>query len=278
MSFPEPVHEDKVRGKPEKFAEHYNQARLFFDSQSAVEQRHIINAFRFELSKVTVPAIRRRMLAGLVNVSEQLAAGVADGLGMSVPEPLPLAVAQPVDAEITTSAMLSLTARPGDGGIRTRKVAILVANGAHDASLALVRDRLRREGAVPRTVGSRIGSFLAASGQVIEAEASLENAPSVLFDAVVLPDGEDAISALLRDGRSREFLRDAYRHGKTILALGASRRLLDRSGISATLPDDERDPGVLVVDADATANVLDAFVEAVARHKHVERDLDPPLL
>src|SRR6204780_3975869 len=41
---------DKVRGKAEKFAEHYNQATLFFESQSPVEQAHIIGAFRFELS------------------------------------------------------------------------------------------------------------------------------------------------------------------------------------------------------------------------------------
>src|SRR4029450_11215713 len=35
-SFPQPVEEDKVRGKPEKFAEHYAQATLFWNSQSAV--------------------------------------------------------------------------------------------------------------------------------------------------------------------------------------------------------------------------------------------------
>jgi len=63
MSFPEPVHEDKVRGKPEKFAEHYNQARLFYESNTVVERRHIVDAFRFELSEVTVPAIRERMVA-----------------------------------------------------------------------------------------------------------------------------------------------------------------------------------------------------------------------
>ena len=59
----------KVRAKPEKFADHYTQARLFFESQSPVEQDHIANAFRFELSKVTVPAIRERTVAMLRNAS-----------------------------------------------------------------------------------------------------------------------------------------------------------------------------------------------------------------
>ena len=41
-SFPDPAPEDKVRGKPEKFADHYTQATLFWASQSAVEQAHIV--------------------------------------------------------------------------------------------------------------------------------------------------------------------------------------------------------------------------------------------
>ena len=37
--------DDKVRGKPEKFAEHYNQATLFWKSQSEVEQQHSFAPF-----------------------------------------------------------------------------------------------------------------------------------------------------------------------------------------------------------------------------------------
>ncbi|HBF49061.1 MAG TPA: catalase HPII, partial [Massilia sp.] len=89
-SFPERVSEDKVRGKPELFADHYSQARLFYASQSAAEQTHIANAFRFELTRVQTPAIRERMLALLANVDAGLVAKVAEGLGMEVPAPLPL--------------------------------------------------------------------------------------------------------------------------------------------------------------------------------------------
>jgi catalase len=97
----EPV--DKVRGKPEKFAEHYHQATLFFNSQTPVEQAHIIASFRFELSKVTVP-IRLRMLSSLLNVSRDLATAVADGLGLALPEAMPLATTQkPKKQEIEKS-------------------------------------------------------------------------------------------------------------------------------------------------------------------------------
>ena len=72
----------KRRGPAESFADHYSQARQFYASQTAVEQQHIVDAFVFELSKVQTPAIRARMVANLRNVDEDLAAAVADGLGL----------------------------------------------------------------------------------------------------------------------------------------------------------------------------------------------------
>src|SRR5688500_15218461 len=78
-SFPQQTEEHKVRGKPEKFAEHYNQATLFYKSQTPVEKQHIIRAYRFELTKVQTAAVRRRVVAQLRNVDETLARAVAAG-------------------------------------------------------------------------------------------------------------------------------------------------------------------------------------------------------
>jgi catalase len=277
-SFPAPVREDKLRGKSEKFADHYTQATLFYASQSEWEKAHIAAAFRFELSKVMVPAIRERMVASLLNVSPQLAAAVANGLGMALPEPLPRASKNPAKPEVTVSPPLSLLALPGERGVRTRKVAILVANGVEGKSIAAVQSALRGAGAVPRLVAPRLGVVLASHDEKIEPDASLENAPSVLFDAVVLPDGEEAVQALLRDGHTMEFVKDQYRHCKTILAMGASQAILAQAGIKTTLPSGEADPGLLVIDAaDAPAAAPD-FIEKMAAHRHTARDTDPPLI
>jgi len=78
----------KLRAKPAKFAEHYAQAALFFNSQSPIEQQHIIDGFRFELTRVQTEAVRERVVAQLRNVDEGLALAVANGLGMALPEPL----------------------------------------------------------------------------------------------------------------------------------------------------------------------------------------------
>jgi catalase len=43
-SFPAPVEQTKVRIRAETFADHYSQARLFFRSQTAIEQAHLASA------------------------------------------------------------------------------------------------------------------------------------------------------------------------------------------------------------------------------------------
>ncbi|MDI1273816.1 catalase [Polaromonas sp.] len=269
----------KVRGKPEKFADHYTQATLFYESQTPVEQAHIAAAFRFELSKVTVPAIRERMVASLRNASEALAREVGQGLGMDVlPAALPRALAKPARPEVMMSPKLSLLARPGDGSVQGRKVAVLVAPGVAGESIAQVQAALFAQGAVARLVAPRIGPLPTLEGDTLEADASLENEPGFLFDALVLPDGEQAVAALARNGHTMEFIKDQYRHGKTLLVLGASRALIDQAGVPATLPGGKADPGLLMAEAGKTDGAIEAFIAALAGPRHAERETDPPLV
>jgi catalase len=276
VTFPDPVAEDKVRGKAEKFAEHYAQATLFYESQTAVEKAHIAAAFRFELSKVGVPSIRERMVSSLVNVSQELAAEVAAGLGIEVPDAMPKAMADPETPEVTVSPPLSLMALPGERGIRTRQIAVLVENGVDHASLVDLYGTLTDAGAVVHFVGPRVGMFAGSSGGEIEANKSMENSPGVLFDALVLPDGSEAVQALAGNGHTMEFVKDMFRHAKTILALGAGRQLLESAGIGPTMDEDE---GILLADgAEAGAGIAAAFIAAITAHRHLSRDSDPPLI
>jgi len=277
VSFPEPRQDGdhKVRGKAERFADHYTQATLFWNSQTAVEKQHIVNAFRFELSRVQTPAIRERMVSGLLNVAAELAEPVAAGLGIrNLPAPMPKVMTRDVTPEVSVSKALSLFARPGDGSIRTRRVAILVADGCDGEALVALSNRLTDDGAVPRFVAATLGSVQPDTGDAIEVDISLEAAPAVLYDALVLPDGDDAIAALRADGRTLEFIKDQYRHCKPILALGAGEQLLRACGIDAALPGGQADSG-LIIASDAKAGT-DAFVAAIARHRHYARETDPP--
>ena len=100
----------------------------------------------------------------------------------------------------------------------------------------------------------------------------MENSPPVLFDALILPDGEAGVKALAADGHTMEFVTNQFRHCKTILALGASRTLLENAGIS-----EATDPGLLLLAAN-DKNAARQFMAAVAMHRHPERETDPPLV
>jgi catalase len=269
-SFPERfTTEDKVRGNPELFAEHYGQARLFYNSQSPAEQAHIANAFRFELTRVQTPAVRQRILALLANVDDALAAKVAEGLGMDVPEPLPRDYQGEVP-EYAPSPALSLLSRPGETGVRTRRVAILVAPGVDGAQVGKLYSGLVKDGAVPRLVGNMLGKVKTADGKALDVEISLEAGPSVMYDGMIVPDG--AADGLARNAHAIDFVREQYRHCKPILVLGSGADLLAKAMIPTALPDGSPDPAVLV---DGT---LDAFEAALAGHRAFARETDPPMV
>jgi catalase len=204
-----------------------------------------------------------------MNVATELANAVGTGIGLrEMPAPMPKVMTRDVTPEVTVSGALSLFARPGDGSIAARRVAILVADGCDAAPLIAIADRLTREGAVPRFISTKLGAVEPSSGDPIEVDVSFEATPSVLYDAAVVPGGADAIAILKNDGRTLEFLKDQYRHCKPTLVFGDGIQLLEAAGI----PTSEPDPGLIVTDGEAS----DAFVAAIARHRHFERETDPP--
>jgi catalase len=125
-------------------------------------------------------------------------------------------------------------------------------------------------------VGSRLGRVTAADGTSLEVDATFEATPSVLFDAVVLPDGAETARSLAADGRALEFLKDQYRHCKPILILGEGSVLIEKAGIPMTLPSGEPDPGLVTVKTDNVDEAAAAFTTALAAHRHFARETDPP--
>jgi catalase len=275
-SFREPIQDDKVRGSGERFADHYTQATLFYNSQSPIEKAHILRGFRFELTKVQTPAIRERVVSMLANVDTGLAKALANALGMTMPKPMPKALKTPVKPELSSSPALSIFSQPGNGSIRTRRVAILVADGVDGAAAQTLHAGLEAEGAVPRYIGARLGSIATEQGDTLEIEVTLETMPSVLFDALIIPGGRAAVTILGKVGQTAEFIKDQYRHCKPILALGAGADLVEGAGVPAALPSGQPDPGMLIGRHASASQALPDFVIALARHRHFERAMDPP--
>lgn len=242
----------KNRLRPRSFAEHYGQARLFFRSLAPEEQRHVVDAFTFELSKVETPAIRERIVGHLGNVDRVLAKSVAEGLGLAdVPPPPKPPV--PIPSYMPSPALRVIG--NGKDVLDGRAVAILVADGTDTKRLAKVRRALVDEGATVKVVAPRVGAVVGANGEPIAADAQLGGAPSVLFDAIALVLSKDAGAALAGDARAVDFVRDAYGHLKGIALDEGGALVFERAGV-------ERDAGV--VDAKDVA----AFVAAASVRHH----------
>jgi catalase len=195
---------------------------------------------------------------------------------IELPEPLPRVLKRAPKSEVPRSEGLSLFARPGTEGIKTRHVAILIADGVDIEEAALLHVSLLQRGAVPRFVGIRLGQVAGSAGDSLDVEVSMEAAPSVLWDALIVPAGEPATAALSESGHALEFLKDQYRHCKPILLMGSSNGLLHEAGIPRQLLTGEEDPGLLEFDADQVDAAVDAFIGALSKHRHFERETDPP--
>jgi catalase len=188
---------------------------------------------------------------------------VAQGLGITLPKAMSRIV-DPPRPEVEVSPALSLTFRPGPGGVRGRRVAILLAPGVDATSVREAEAALTTAGAVVRLIAVRLGTVASAEGDGIEPDGTFETLPSALFDAVVVPDGRDGADHLGLLGHALEFVKDQYRHGKAILALGAGQDVVEGAGIL-------RDPADWGLVED-----LPAFIEAVGRHRNWDRQVDPP--
>ena len=92
----------------------------------------------------------------------------------------------------------------------------------------------------------------------------------MLWDGVVVPGGDAKLAAL---GQAVEFVKDQYRHCKTILVLARASALVERAMLPATLPDGSDDPGLVMARSGDAGSV---FIAALARHRHYERETDPP--
>ncbi len=238
----------KARLRAESFADHYSQARMFFHSQTAVEQRHIVNALGFELGKCEIPAIRLRMLAHLRTIDETLATGVAGRLGVAeLPEPATPAV--PV-REVAPSPALSILANP-PASFAGRKVGVLVANGFDAALLAELNAALVAEGAMVELIAPTVGGAVSGDGTAVAAHHAVEGAPSVLFDAVCLVMPRPGAEALCREVPALDFVKDAFVHCKVI---GFSQGAVPLLAAAGVLPD--ADEGMLELRAGSAANYV----------------------
>jgi catalase len=262
-SFAEAEEGQKVRLRAESFADHYSQARQFFNSQTAPEQKHIAMALSFELSKVETTVIRERMVSHLLNIDEGLAETVADKLGMKqLPKPADAAVAPRDDLE--PSPALSII-RNGPDSFAGRKVGVLVSPGADAALLKNLQAAIEKEGAVMEVIAPKVGGVEAADGSFIAAKHMIDGGPSVLFDAVALILSEEGAERLTGEAAARDFVADAFAHCKFIGFTSGAVPLLQKAGV-----DPEADEGMIGLD---DPKAITGFIEGCRKLRLWSREM-----
>ena len=237
---------DKLRIRPESFADHYSQARMFFNSQTANEQAHMASAMVFELSKVTIPHVPPRVLANMRNISEDLAARVAKGLGIPVPPKAPSAA--PVqDFKPSPALSIQKNMKPI---LQGRCVGILIADGSDAAAINTLQKDIKKAGGTSKLVAPKLNGIVLSDKSIIKVDGQLAGTPSQLFDAVAVILSDAGTAMLLKEGAAVQWVMDAFGHLKAIAANKAAQPLLNKAGVV-------KDAGVV--------DLGKAFIDAAAR-------------
>lgn len=253
--FPAEEQGQKMRLRPESFADHYSQARQFYISQTPAEQRHIANALTFELSKVETPVIRERVVSHLLNIDETLASTVAAKLGLkTMPKPADAAVETRQDLEPSPALSILLN---GPERFEGRKLGILVTDGVDAALLKALTSAVTKEKAMVEIIAPKVGGVTASDGSWVVAQQMIDGGPSVLYDAVAVLPSPEAVDELATEATARDFVADAFQHCKFIGHVEAAMPLLKKAGIADSL-----DEGVIAL---GSAKDVTAFVKELGK-------------
>jgi catalase len=220
----------KIRARSESFVDHYSQAKLFYNSQSDYEKTHLQNALIFELSKVTIPEIRERVVGQLNFIDKSLAQNVASKVGVEVKElefpnqSLP-ADSNPVDlqseereAHTRASEALSM-ANTVKNTIQGRKIGFIVASGADFGIINDLKNKLEDQNAVVEIIAPSLAPVKTDKGDALTPKHSLTSTASVCFDALFIGAGEEAAKELMNAENKHKvlhFINEAYQHCKAI--------------------------------------------------------------
>jgi catalase len=261
-SYAAPISGQKARIRSETFADHYSQARQFYISQTPIEQKHIGNALVFELSKVERRDIRERMVSHLLNIDDDLAKTVAQGLGLDA-LPQPAKTAKPIRRDLKRSERLSIL-KNGPDTFKGRKIGILMTDGADADIYSALENIAKSEGTLIEVIAPQVGGVTTNKNTKISAAQNVDGGPSVLYDAVVILTSKEGAENLVKLPPAKDFVNDAFAHCKFIGFVEEAEPLLEATVIAKKL-----DEGCLLFKNGESAN---SFVKTCRNLRFWERE------
>lgn len=284
----------KARTEGAKFKEYYNQAQLFYNSLAPHEKLHFENALGFELDHCDDPLVYERMVQRLGDIDFELAKRVAAKVGGEPPKE----TSHPNHGR-KAKGLSQTEFPPAKPTIKSRRVAILVADGFDLASYEMVHKSLKAAGAVPFLIAPRRAKVFPAGHEAdkdrgIMADHHFEGMRSTMFDAVFIPSGAAHALTLAKNGRAIHYVREAFGHLKAIGAVGdgidflqkavalpginlaldpKSSEVVDSYGVVTQWGFTENDTTIGSL-ALSTTKFLPTFAYEISQHRNYQRELD----
>ncbi|MBW7676337.1 catalase [Chryseobacterium chendengshani] len=265
----------KIRARSDSFVDHYSQAKMFLNSQSAPEKTHLQDALVFELSKVTILEIRERVVGQLAFIDAALAANVAEKVGVKVKKLDMPNGSIPADAdpsslqseerepETKSSEALSMKDTVKDT-IESRVIGFIMADGVNTHAVKSLKSKLEDKGAVVQIIAPSVAPVKADDGSEFEPKHSITSTASVSFDALYVCSGEKSAKELMHPERKpivTEFINEAYKHCKAIYFGKDTDEIYNASNVSKKK---HEDPAIITSGADDSDN---RFISAIANHR-----------
>lgn len=221
-SYQERIDGKKIRARSDSFSDHFSQARLYYQSLVPHEQKHVVDAYTFELSKVQRLHIREREVQQILShIDLDLAQQVGKNLGIEV-----TASKQAMrTSSVTKSAKLSFEAFvPTD--IKARKIAVLVHDKVNQASIDAIQKWAKAEHAVAHILTPTPAPVINHQHGKVASNGMQKAEPSIAYDAVIVVDGDND-AEVKQDGVTKHYILEAYKHLKPIVFLGTKKNLLE---------------------------------------------------
>ncbi len=223
----------KMRGRIKAFTDFYTQPRLFLNSLSETERKHLTEAFEFELSKVKSVDVRRNVLDMLDHVSPDLAAEVGAYLGIKSYK------AGKYNYEDTGESDLldygyrgkhvdkspALSQDFLEKSIRGLKVAVLLDHKKLSKEVSSLLTALEKAGLQVVLIANELGMVKDTSGKEREIEETYHSATSVLYDGLLFASVQQVDASQMP--KFKGFLEDAFNHYKPLLIVPGQEEALE---------------------------------------------------
>lgn len=251
-----------VRAVSPTFQDFYSQTRLFYNSLVPAEKQFLLNAIRFENSKVKSPVVRQNVVTQLNKVDNDLARRVAAVIGIPEPAPDPTYYHNNKTINVGT---FDQPLRRLDG----LKIGVL----ASDSAPASIQEATSLANSFKP---AKVSTLVVAERLSQGVDQTYAASDATNFDAVIVANGAQSLFSPSSftgppdpklpypAGRPLQILVDAFRFGKTVGALGGGDGALQAAQINTTRP------GVYVA-PDANPNWVQNVQDGLRTMKFLDR-------